>query len=547
MKENHVRHLFNEPGDRRRVRAGFARAATGRPRIALALACYSAWIVACCSGPAVELGGVGAAGAVSGAAGWLLPAWTGPLACMAVASIAIAVWFRRTRKVPSAPSWLLGLASLMTLASALHLVWALDVGLPAGARLALYALASAATGAGGALFRVEVDRVLGWVGTQETLYQVMLGTVAAAALLSACSALGDALGARGVPLLVAALVLPFASAALVRAIVRGFPKARYYGHGRDVPLPFPAKFVATSCVQGLAAGALFMGMFVHGVQAAGGLAGSASAGGAAAAAGALWLPDGAAMSSLGQAAAVALLFATLVFLRLDFNRLVYKVAFPLVAAGFAFVAAAGVTPAGDAVLAGAFCYLDLVLWSLGACLMKNMGLPATWIASCPGAALFSGAVVGGLAACAFLAGGPAVPAVGVAPVEDPALLACLVACIVLAAALFLCSGSNLKYGWGTVRPGEGGLATGDLAAVVRFVATEREVTQRESEVMLLLAEGKSRRAVCEALSVSPDTVKTHVRSIYRKLAVHSQQELVDYLAREREDLAADGSEHPLEA
>ena len=165
---------------------------------------------------------------------------------MAVASIAIAVWFRRTRKVPSAPSWLLGLASLMTLASALHLVWALDVGLPAGARLALYALASAATGAGGALFRVEVDRVLGWVGTQETLYQVMLGTVAAAALLSACSALGDALGARGVPLLVAALVLPFASAALVRAIVRGFPKARYYGHGRDVPLPFPAKFVATS-------------------------------------------------------------------------------------------------------------------------------------------------------------------------------------------------------------------------------------------------------------------------------------------------------------
>ena len=156
-------------------------------------------------------------------------------------------------------------------------------------------------------------------------------------------------------------------------------------------------------------------------------------------------------------------------------------------------------------------------------------------------------MAGGLAACAFLAGGPAVPAVGVASVEDPALLACLVACIVLAAALFLCSGSNLKYGWGTVRPGEGGLATGDLAAVVRFVATEREVTQRESEVMLLLAEGKSRRAVCEALSVSPDTVKTHVRSIYRKLAVHSQQELVDYLAREREDLAADGSEHPLEA
>ncbi|MEG0989282.1 MAG: LuxR C-terminal-related transcriptional regulator, partial [Gordonibacter sp.] len=81
---------------------------------------------------------------------------------------------------------------------------------------------------------------------------------------------------------------------------------------------------------------------------------------------------------------------------------------------------------------------------------------------------------------------------------------------------------------------------------VKFVATDREVTQRESEVMLLLSEGKTRRAICEELSVSPDTVKTHVRSIYRKLAVHSQQELVDYFAREREELAADGSEHALE-
>ena len=133
------------------------------------------------------------------------------------------------------------------------------------------------------------------------------------------------------------------------------------------------------------------------------------------------------------------------------------------------------------------------------------------------------------------------------PSPDAPLLASCVACFVLSAALFLSSGSNLKYGWGTVRPGESSLAAGDLAGVVKFVATEREVTQRESEVMLLLAQGKSRRAVCEALSVSPDTVKTHVRSIYRKLAVHSQQELIDCLAREREDLAADGSEQPLEA
>lgn len=245
------------------------------------------------------------------------------------------------------------------------------------------------------------------------------------------------------------------------------------------------------------------------------------------------------LRSVAQLAAVGLLFGTLVFLRLDFNRLVYKVAFPFVAVGFVLLALLpDATVVGDVVLAAGFCYLDLVLWSLGACLMKNMGLPATWIASCPGAALFFGVVAGGGVALAFLNGEPS---------PDAPLLASCVACFALAAALFLSSGSNLKYGWGTVRPGESSLAAGDLAGVVKFVATEREVTQRESEVMLLLAQGKSRRAVCEALSVSPDTVKTHVRSIYRKLAVHSQQELIDCLAREREDLAADGSEQPLEA
>lgn len=535
MKESHVRHLFNEPGDRQRVRAGLGHAAAGHARIALAMACYMVWLIACCTGPAVELG---AAASGPGGSAVLVPAWMGPLVCMTLASTVIAVWFKKTRKVPSAPSWTVALASLMTLASALHLVWALDTGLPPAARGALYALSSLVIGVGCALFRVEVDRVFGWIGTQQTLYQGMMATVAAAVALVALALAGQATGAGDAPLLTTSLVLPFASAALLRAVVGGFPKARYFGHGREVPLPFPAKFVATSCVQGVAAGVLFAGVFALGGAGAGDAVGAMGAAGADVAA---WPASlgGTVLRSAAQLAAVGLLFGTLVFLRLDFNRLVYKVAFPFVAAGFVMLALLpDATVVGDAVLAAGFCYLDLVLWSLGACLMKNMGLPATWIASCPGAALFFGVVTGGGVALAFLNGESS---------PDAPLLASCVACFALAAALFLSSGSNLKYGWGTVRPGESSLAAGDLAGVVKFVATEREVTQRESEVMLLLAQGKSRRAVCEALSVSPDTVKTHVRSIYRKLAVHSQQELIDCLAREREDLAADGSEQPLEA
>lgn len=181
--------------------------------------------------------------------------------------------------------------------------------------------------------------------------------------------------------------------------------------------------------------------------------------------------------------------------------------------------------------AAGFCYLDLVLWSLGACLIKNMGLPAPWVASCPGAALFFGTMAGGAISYVALAG---------RSLEDTAVLGSFVACFLFAMALYLSSGDNLKYGWGTVLPGESGFEADDLGGVVQFMATERGVTQRETEVMALLVAGKSRREICDELTVSPDTVKTHARSVYRKMGVHSQQELIDRVIAERERLMLDG-------
>ncbi|RDB56470.1 hypothetical protein C1879_08895 [Paraeggerthella hongkongensis] len=494
MPSEHVRNLFNASNERHEVVVGVLHSVARRGRIAVVVACYTVWIIACCTGPSLDVGGG-------------LPSWLGPLFIMAVASAIIAAWFKRTRKVPDSSSWMIMLAFTMTLAAVVHLVWALDRALPFTADVSLYVSSSVLTGVGAALFRVEIDRVFGWVGTQQTLYQGMVGTVLAAAVLVTCFSIaseGREPEVGPVVLYGMALALPFVMMLLLKRIVCGFPRIRYRDHGRDVALPFPAKFVATSAVQGVAAGVLYMSLFVL------------------AAAPALGSVD----IVVGQMVAVVLLFATLVFLRLDFNRFIYKVAFTFVAIGFLLLALVPEQPAfGVVVLAAGFCYLDLVLWSLGACLMKNMGLPATWVASCPGAALFFGAVAGGLATSIFLSG---------RPLPDAAMLASFVACFLFASALFLSSGSNLKYGWGTVLPGEGGFEEGSLADVVRFTATERNVTQRESEVMLLLVEGKTRRAICEELTVSPDTVKTHVRAVYRKVGVHSQQELIDRMVAERE-------------
>jgi DNA-binding NarL/FixJ family response regulator len=52
------------------------------------------------------------------------------------------------------------------------------------------------------------------------------------------------------------------------------------------------------------------------------------------------------------------------------------------------------------------------------------------------------------------------------------------------------------------------------------------LTLREQEVLRELARGKSNKAIAETLWVSEDTVKSHLRRIYRKLDVGSRAEAV---------------------
>lgn len=58
------------------------------------------------------------------------------------------------------------------------------------------------------------------------------------------------------------------------------------------------------------------------------------------------------------------------------------------------------------------------------------------------------------------------------------------------------------------------------------------LTQRESEVLALLVAGLSNRAIAAKLVVSEETVKTHSRGIYRKLAVTDRAGAVAAALRE---------------
>jgi LuxR family maltose regulon positive regulatory protein len=58
-----------------------------------------------------------------------------------------------------------------------------------------------------------------------------------------------------------------------------------------------------------------------------------------------------------------------------------------------------------------------------------------------------------------------------------------------------------------------------------------DLSDRELSVLRLMPTDSSLREIANALYLSPNTVKTHTRAIYRKLSVSSRQEAV---ARGRE-------------
>jgi DNA-binding NarL/FixJ family response regulator len=59
------------------------------------------------------------------------------------------------------------------------------------------------------------------------------------------------------------------------------------------------------------------------------------------------------------------------------------------------------------------------------------------------------------------------------------------------------------------------------------------LTERELEVLRLVAQGLNNREIAKQLFISENTVKNHVRNILEKLQLHSRMEAVMYAVREK--------------
>jgi two-component system response regulator NreC len=57
------------------------------------------------------------------------------------------------------------------------------------------------------------------------------------------------------------------------------------------------------------------------------------------------------------------------------------------------------------------------------------------------------------------------------------------------------------------------------------------LTERERQVLKLIAEGHTNQAIAEKLVISPSTVQTHRSRIMQRLNLHSRAELIGYAMR----------------
>lgn len=81
----------------------------------------------------------------------------------------------------------------------------------------------------------------------------------------------------------------------------------------------------------------------------------------------------------------------------------------------------------------------------------------------------------------------------------------------------------------TVAPVTGELFTPAEARLARRLQETWGLTEREAQVAVLLAQGRSKAAVAKRLYVTENTVRTHAKNVYAKLGVSSKQELARLL------------------
>jgi len=95
-------------------------------------------------------------------------------------------------------------------------------------------------------------------------------------------------------------------------------------------------------------------------------------------------------------------------------------------------------------------------------------------------------------------------------------------------------------GQSLINPSMAGKLLSEFATLAKRDGEERaqelpapRLTEREMQVLKLVARGMNNRDIAKELFISENTVKNHVRNILEKLQIHSRMEAVMVAVREK--------------
>ena len=466
----------------RREIARFWHSLAENPSICASLALYWFWQITLFQSPAATLW----------TALFNAPQLSHPtlLATLAISYAVLWALHRRASKVARRSWYLPAISTIMLCGTAVAIIPLRQNALPLPhAPIA----ASCLVGVGSAAFVVEMGRFFAKTGTRSALSAGIVGAICGTMLLSLCNMLPTAASDALLT------VSPAIACALLATAQMGFRKDRYYSHGLNSRPKFPPRYAVTSLVQGLAFG--LMANTVSSVSRQGLIA----------------LPV---LYSIAFLVGAALLALTAILLKLDFNHLLYKVGHPLMAIGFLLLCCAP----GNAAICGfiftaGYCYTYIIMTCLNAHFSHDLGCSPGWIV-----ALSTFFLIAGQIAAMFLFDSIVWLTSADAPTTEIATI--------MAFALPMCSlvfldEKNSSSGWGAICPGQDD--TDKRSSIAKKLSSDFALTPREIDVALILAKGRSKERAAEELHLARETVKTHAANIYRKLAIHSQQELIDLI------------------
>lgn len=425
-----------------------------------------------------------------------IPGWIIPLSAYAVTFLVLGALFRIKRVVPRGSWYVRAIPAVMSFGTLVCGILTFSPLLNPAVNSVVFCIGGLLMGAGTSCFHVEWGRMLGHLGPRKTILHGIVGTVLAAAFLVFITSFST------VFLWVIAFFIPILSMRLLGAEARSVH--HLYPPVTDVQLNVPRRFLATSFTQGLSLG------IVQTILLTGNYDGPVVA-----------------LTASSFALSAVILLVCALFFRMDFNQLIYQVGFLVMALGYLLMSL--VTPdfiGALLVQMTGYRFVDIMMWALCVYLIKQRGLPTNWVFAITTCFLLLGQLTGAVLGSATMA---VIPLSG----EGAYSLSIVMVFVLLALALLLSDRKNLQTGWGMVRPGDAESPPGNFEMGCTLVCRKYDLTAREEEVFALLAKGRNRAYVCSELTLSKETVKTHIRNIYRKMGIHSQQEVFEAVEAEQ--------------